>query len=65
MKVRSSKQLSQKRAFHNLKRTYLGYGIWLIIILSLLISSQPASGSQLVSLDAPASPTFADVALDH
>lgn len=65
MKARSSKQLSQKRAFHNLKRTYLGYGIWLIIILSLLISSNPASGSQLVSLDAPASPTFADVALDH
>ena len=54
-----------KRALHTLSSTYLGYGIWLIIILSLLISSFPASGAQLVSLESLVAPTFADVPLDH
>ncbi|MCH7587930.1 MAG: hypothetical protein IIC78_07840 [Chloroflexi bacterium] len=65
MKARSAKQESQKSAFHSLRGTYLGYGVWVIIILSLLIASYPASGSEQLAPSAIASPTFDDVPLDH
>jgi hypothetical protein len=50
---------------HTSSRTILGYAIWFLIILSLLLSSFPASGAHVPSPNFVTTPSFGDVPPDH
>ena len=55
----------RRKGLNNLSRTYFGYAIWLVIVLSLLLSSFPALGASVDPSASYTNPSFEDVPPDH